>query len=270
MKATVIVDNVKNGELRSEWGLCIYIEYEDKRVLLDAGSSGLFVENAEKLSIPLETVDYGVLSHAHYDHGNGMEQFFRLNPTAKFYVRSACKENCYSQKTYYRKYIGIPKGILKKYKERIVYASGDYKMAEGITLVPHKGENLEAIGRREKMYLKVKGGWKWDNFAHEQSLVFDTPKGLVIFNSCCHGGAANVICEVAETFPDKQVLAIIGGFHLYNKTEEEVRELAAKIKETGIKRIYTGHCTGEKAFGLLREELGECVQQLQVGMEVNF
>lgn len=270
MKATVIVDNIKNSDLRSEWGLCVYIEYEDKRVLLDAGSSGLFVENAAKMSIPLETVDYGVLSHAHYDHGNGMKQFFELNANAKFYVRSACKENCYSQKTYYRKYIGIPKGILKKYKDRIVYASGDYKMAEGITLVPHKGENLEAIGRREKMYLKVKGGWKWDNFAHEQSLVFDTPKGLVIFNSCCHGGAANVIREVAETFPGKQVLAIIGGFHLYNKTEEEVRAFAAKIKETGIKHIYTGHCTGEKAFEILKEELGECVQQLHVGLEMEF
>ena len=56
MKVTVIVDNIKNSDLRSEWGLCVYIEYEDKRVLLDAGSSGLFAENAEKLNIPLEMV----------------------------------------------------------------------------------------------------------------------------------------------------------------------------------------------------------------------
>lgn len=270
MKATVVVDNIRTEELHGEWGLCVYIEFDGKTVLLDAGSSGLFVENAEALGLDLKEVECGVLSHAHYDHGNGMEQFFRANSRAKFYVRSACRENCYSQKTYYRKYIGIPKGILKKYKDRIVYASGDYQLAEGITLVPHKGEGLEAIGRREKMYLKVKGGWKWDNFAHEQSLVFDTPKGLVIFNSCCHGGAANVINEVAATFPDKKVLALIGGFHLYNKTESEVRKLAAKIKETGIEYIYTGHCTGEKAFGILKEELGDCVKQLHVGLEMEF
>ncbi len=270
MKATVIVDNIRTEELHGEWGLCVYIEYNDKTVLLDAGSSGLFAENAKALGFDLADVEYGVLSHAHYDHGNGMEQFFRINSQAKFYVSSACRENCYSQKTYYRKYIGIPKGILKKYKDRIVYASGDHQLAEGITLVPHKGENLEEIGRREKMYLKVKGGFKADNFAHEQSLVFDTPKGLVIFNSCCHGGAANVINEVAETFPEKKVLALIGGFHLYNKTENEVRELAAKIKETGIQHIYTGHCTGEKAFEILRQELGECVQQLHVGLEMEF
>lgn len=270
MKATVVVDNIKNSELAGEWGLCVYIEYEDKRVLLDAGSSKLFAENAQKLNIDLTKVDYGVLSHAHYDHGNGMEEFFRLNEESKFYIRSACRENCYSQKTYYKKYIGLPKGILKKYKNRIVYASGDYTLAEGITLVPHKGQNLEVIGRKEKMYLKVKGGFTWDNFAHEQSLVFDTSDGLVIFNSCCHGGAANVINEVAATFPDKKVLALIGGFHLYNKTDKEVRELAAKIKETGIRYIYTGHCTGDKAFAILKEELGDCVKQLHVGLEMEF
>ncbi len=270
MKATVVVDNIKNNGLAGEWGLCIYIEYEGKNVLLDAGSSKLFAENAKFLNVDLTKVDYGVLSHAHYDHGNGMEHFFQINEKAQFYIRSACRENCYSQKTYFKKYIGLPKGILKKYKNRIVYASGDCTIAAGITLVPHKGENLEVIGRREKMYLKVKGGWKWDNFAHEQSLVFDTPDGLVIFNSCCHGGAANVINEVAATFPDKKVLALIGGFHLYNKTDEEVRELAAKIKETGIRYIYTGHCTGDKAFAILKEELGDCVQQLHVGLEMEF
>ncbi len=76
--------------------------------------------------------------------------------------------------------------------------------------------------------IKVKGGFTWDNFAHEQSLVFNTGEGLVIFNRCCHGGAANVINEVADTFPDKKVLALVDGFHLYNKTDGEVKELAAK------------------------------------------
>lgn len=76
MRATVIVDNIKNNEISGEWGLCIYIEYGDKKILLDTGASTLFSENAGKLGIPLKDVDVAVLSHAHYDHANGMEVFF--------------------------------------------------------------------------------------------------------------------------------------------------------------------------------------------------
>ena len=270
MKATVVVDNIENDSLKGEWGLCIYIEYEDKKVLLDAGASGLFANNASKLGISLKDIDYAVLSHAHYDHANGMRQFFKMNEKAKFYVRDACAENCYAKKWIFHKYIGIPKGILEKYKERVVYASGDYKIAEGISLIPHKTKGLDAIGRRESMYQKRKNGWMPDDFSHEQSLVFDTPEGFVIFNSCSHGGAASIINEVATTFPDKKVLALIGGFHIYNKSEEEVREFARKIKETGIKHVYTGHCTGKKSYMILKDELGDTVQQLKVGLVIDI
>lgn len=232
MKATVIVDNIGIDDIKGEWGLSIYIEYNDKKILLDAGASGLFVENATKLNIPLDEIDYAVLSHAHYDHANGMRQFFKVNETAKLYVSDACEENCYARKWIFRKYIGIPKGILKKNSDRIEYAMGDYQISEGINLIPHKTEGLEKIGKREMMFVKKSGKWTADDFSHEQSLVFDTPNGLVIFNSCSHGGAANIINEVANTFPNKKVFALIGGFHIYNKTEEEVRDLARKIKET--------------------------------------
>ena len=50
MKATVIVDNISDNSINGEWGLSIYIEYEDKKILLDAGASSLFVENASKLN----------------------------------------------------------------------------------------------------------------------------------------------------------------------------------------------------------------------------
>ena len=98
----------------------------------------------------------------------------------------------------------------------------------------------------------------------------DTDKGLVILNSCSHGGAANIINEIKTTFPDKNVYGLIGGFHLFNKTEEEIREVAGRIRETGIKYVCTGHCTKDRAFGILKDELGDMVNQMNVGYQMTF
>lgn len=270
MRATVIVDNKKNGNICGEWGLCIYIEEENRKILLDTAASDLFIRNAESLNIAIEDVDMAVLSHAHYDHANGMKAFFEKNSKAKFYLRDSSGENCYLKKWFFHKYIGLPKNILSEYEDRIVFAKGDLQIGDGIYLIPHKTQGLGAIGKRENMYQKKKDGWYPDDFSHEQSLVIDTEKGLIIFNSCSHGGAVNIINEVTATFPEKKVYALIGGFHIFNKTVSEVKELGKKIKETGIQYVCTGHCTGEKSYAILKEQLGDVLHQLQVGLIMEF
>lgn len=268
MKATVIMDNIAEGKLISEWGLSILIEYEDKKILLDTGASDKFLLNAAKLGIDISEVDYGVLSHAHYDHADGMEHFFQNNEKASFFLRQGCDENCYGRYLIFSKYVGIKKGILEKYKERIIYVRGDCEIASGIYLIPHKTAGLSAIGKSNKLYVKNKK-WQPDDFSHEQSLVLDTDKGLVIFNSCSHGGVENIIKEVGATFPDKKIASYVGGFHLFGTGESEVRALGKRLLELGIENIYTGHCTGKKAYYILKEELGDRIKQMETGMVIS-
>ncbi len=271
MIARVLVDNLTRDSLACEWGLSFYIEYNGHKLLLDTGASGNFVKNAENLGIYLENVEYGVLSHAHYDHADGMPAFFALNNDAKFYLRKGTAENCYGKKNYFQyKYNGIQPGILDNYAERIEYVEGDYELLEGVYLIPHKTVGLEKIAKRVKLFVKENGKMFPDDFAHEQSLVFDTPEGLVIFNSCSHGGVDNIIREIEMTFPDKKIRAVIGGFHLYKSTEAEVRAFAWRVRETGIEKLITGHCTGDEAFKVLKEELGDVVDQMYTGMEIKF
>ena len=269
MKATVLIDNNSFENLLGEWGLSIYIEYKDKKILLDTGKSNLFFENAEKLDLSLKDVDYAVISHAHYDHSNGMAKFFEENKKAKCFMQENSKENCYKKVLFYKKYIGLPKNILKNYSDRIELVKSK-TICEGVHIVSHSTENLSLIGKKEKMLQKVDGGWKDDDFSHEQSLVFETEKGLVIFNSCSHGGVINIFNEVKKSFPDKKIFGIIGGFHMYNKSDEEVKNLAEKINETGIDFVCTGHCTGSKAYEILKAELKEKIKQLYVSLEMNF
>ena len=55
MRATVLVDNIGsnigNDTIQGEWGLSFFIEYGEARILLDAGQSALFAENARKLGL---------------------------------------------------------------------------------------------------------------------------------------------------------------------------------------------------------------------------
>jgi 7,8-dihydropterin-6-yl-methyl-4-(beta-D-ribofuranosyl)aminobenzene 5'-phosphate synthase len=57
---------------------------------------------------------------------------------------------------------------------------------------------------------------------------------------------------------------------LYKSSEEDIRTLAVRTKETGIQKIITGHCTGDEAFVMLKEELGDIVEQMYTGMELEF
>ena len=120
------------------------------------------------------------------------------------------------------------------------------------------------------MYRREHHQWIYDNFSHEQSLVFRTEKGLVIFNSCCHGGVGNIIHEVAKTFPAERVYGIIGGFHLFNKSDEEIDAVIRQIKDAGIKYVCTGHCTEGHAYKILKSNLGDMIHQLKVGMQIEL
>lgn len=268
MKATVLIDNLTLGTLAAEWGLSIYIEYNDHKILLDTGASDRFARNAEVLGVNLGAVECGVLSHAHYDHANGLAAFFAHNASAPFYLRAGTKENCYGKRWIFHKYNGIQRGYLQKYANRLIYAESRCEIFTGVTLLAHSTAGLEKYGAQNYLYIRKNGRYLSDSFEHEQSLIFDTEKGLAVFSSCSHAGADNIIQEALDAFPGKKIYAMVGGFHLYHTSSRDVCAFANRLRATGVEKIYTGHCTGDAAFRVLREELGEQAVQMRTGMEI--
>ena len=272
MRAVILIDNLSNNpDLTPEWGLAIYIEFEGRKYLLDTGASENFAKNAETLGIDLSQVDFGVLSHAHYDHSDGMDTFFEKNAKADFWLRHPSKENCYgSHEMETIDYIGIKKGILETYQDRIRQAEGKVELAPNVYLLGHTTPDLDYYGQLYRMFLKIGDQYQYDDFRHEQSLIFDTDKGLVVFNSCCHAGADNILLEAMQAFPGKQVHAIIGGFHLFESPAHAVREFGQRLQDTGVERVVTGHCTGLDAYDILKDMLGDKAQQMECGLVLEF
>lgn len=278
MKITVLMENtaLEGCGLTPEHGLSLYIEHRGKKLLLDAGSSGKFADNAQALGIDLSAVEAAALSHGHYDHADGLRRFFQINSRAKVYVRPGADGPHFSMGKDGPYFIGIHRDICTQFRDRFAAVEGLYELTEGAWLVPDMVR--ETSGRSDGLlYKRGEDDFVRDDFRHEQSLVLEGEKGLVVLNSCSHGGIVNIVRGVLDQLPGKRVYAVVGGLHMaakgqgaLNCTPEYVFQVADALKELGVEEVHTGHCTGETALGLLRERFGPGCHALATGQVLNF
>lgn len=275
VKIHVLIENTTDSDLQCEHGLSLYIEYKDKKILLDAGSTEVFAENAKQMGVDLAAVDLAFLSHGHYDHSGGFSALVKANKSAPVYAMESAMGRYASASGGVMHEIGVPETVKEVLKERITAVDKVTQVAEGIVLVPHSTapDKLAAIGEKAGLYRRAtpqengpEASWVPDDFAHEVSVVFETDAGLVICNSCSHGGVQNIVEEVKQALPGQKIYAFVGGLHMKGRkggeeictfSEKEVQALADCIRDAGIEVLITGHCTGEPAIALLEKYLAE-------------
>lgn len=276
MKITVLVENTGPNELIIEHGLSLYIEFNDKKYLLDAGQSDSFFKNAHALSIDLDRVDKAVLSHGHYDHGDGFMVFLNQYKDKVVYGAKNIFDDYYSGSGGSVHYIGLS-SKLKQMKNRFNTILKDTKIDEKIYLILDDVSNTKEIGVQKKLYKKVDDVLQPDNFDHELSLVFDTPKGLVICNSCSHAGLESIVDNIKKRL-NKPVYAYVGGLHMKSTknhietlsfTEEQIQNLCIFIKKN-IQYVLTGHCTGNVSYDLLKKYLKDRIDFLTTGKTIEI
>jgi len=279
MNITVLIENLGPDTLVCEHGLSLHINHNSRSILLDTGSSGAFADNARTLGIDLAGVEYAVLSHGHYDHADGLRAFFAANDRTPMLVRRGALGAYYSMRGGTApRFVGIHRDICRDFASRLVEVDGLYEPFPGAWLVENPAPEASA-DRAQHLYKKLgEDHFVEDDFSHEHSLVLEGKDGLVVFNSCCHAGAANIAAHIAKTFPGKPIAALLGGFHMMGATGTDsincsadyVRSVADQFKRLNIGRIYTGHCTGTPAFELLKAELGDRLAYMKTGDRITF
>ena len=264
MRIHVLVENSAcSPDLTAEHGLSLYIETAGQRILFDAGQSAAFADNAQKMGVDLSAVDLAVLSHGHYDHGGGLMRFLELNDHAPVYVsRHAFGGHCNAS----GKYIGLAPELAGH--PRLIAAKGVMDIGEGLTL--HSCEGMHMHTPLDSAGLTRSEGEAYlpDDFRHEQYLLIREGEKTVLISGCSHRGILNIVSAFE---PD----VLVGGFHFMkldpecDADRERLEQAAAAL--LGHKAVYyTGHCTGEAPYALLKARMGGRLMPLSTGMTIEL
>lgn len=265
MKITILMENAAGREdVCAEHGLSVYIETKKHRILMDTGASEKTVQNAAVLGVDLSLADTAVISHGHYDHAGGLLPFAELNPAARIFIRDGAFGDFYHGE----KYIGIDKSIGKLVNLHTV-TSDEYTLDGELSLFsrltgghPVPDGNRELIKRLGDMSVP-------DSFSHEMCLNVHTENKNVLFSGCAHSGILNILdrfSEIYGTFPD----AVVSGFHMMKNSEfsnrdtENIRRTAKELAALPAV-FYTGHCTGDAAFEIMKDIMGEKLFRIRAG-----
>ena len=189
LRITVLMENTAREGLEAEHGLSFVLEYRGRRFLLDAGSSGRFADNAQKLGVDLDGVELAALSHGHYDHADGLRAFFALNDRAPVYIRPQAGEAYYSKSGGSPRFVGIHREIWEGFRDRFVPVDGLYPLCPGAWLAPETVRGGPFASREPNLLRKVGADrFLTDAFSLAQSRVLETGRGRVGLEWCCLGG----------------------------------------------------------------------------------
>jgi 7,8-dihydropterin-6-yl-methyl-4-(beta-D-ribofuranosyl)aminobenzene 5'-phosphate synthase len=243
----------------SEHGLSFLIEVDQKRILFDTGASGLFKNSASKLGIHLDEIDLIVLSHGHWDHGDGL-QYMEGIPLI-------CHPGCFVKR--YRKSGGDYLGLSLTEKE--AGKRFDLQTSPRPVLISEHlwflGEIPRWNGFEAKSTKYILEDGTEDFILDDSGMVCVTDHGLVVISGCAHAGICNVVEKAMAVTGVSKVAAVIGGFHL-RAFNNQVRRTISYLKNLGVEQVIPSHCTFDPALEEFHKMFGK--NELQTGMCLVF
>lgn len=268
MKIITLMENTqKDDSILAEHGLSLYIETKNHKLLSDCGCTDAFIKNASVLGVALSAIDSVFLSHGHYDHSGGILPFTKINSNAPLYMQEKALLPYYHKSEIEERYIGIDPAIGDLPQLRTL--NGDVFLDEELSVFTNvSGRKLWPKGNLE-LKKKVGDNFVQDEFDHEQYLVITEETKKVLISGCAHNGILNILDHyhfLYSSYPD----AVISGFHMKKKTEYTDEDIST-IKETAKRlsvlptKFYTGHCTGEIPFKLMKELMKKQLTYIHTG-----
>lgn len=229
LNITVVFDNNSfRPGLTTGWGFSCLVKGPGKTILFDTGGDGaVLLANMKELGIDPAVIDIVVLSHAHRDHVGGLEDLLAVNHAITVF---------------------LPRFFSAPFKNRLQQSGIRTTEIEGFAPIC---DNVYTTGEL--------GG---DPI--EQSLLVHSGTGIIVITGCAHPGIVKILTTAKKQLQAGQIFLAMGGFHLPEKSPEELREMAAAFRRLGVRRVGPCHCSGDMARRIFAEEFGE--QYIEVGV----
>ena len=226
---TILYDNRPSDPgCATDWGFSCLIEGTEKTILFDTGTKPqVLLHNIGVLGVDLKKVDQVVISHIHGDHTGGMAAVLEQNPNVTVFFP-----------------ISFPPEFGRRVtdlKARAQAVDKPVEVCRNVFLTGEMGDEIK-----------------------EQSLIVDSPVGLVIVTGCSHQGIVKILKRAKEIL-DKPIYLVFGGFHLLDKPEIEIQEIIAAFKELKVEKCGATHCTGDKPIAMLKSAFGENYMPMGTG-----
>ena len=243
-----------------EWGFAAMVEADGHRILFDAGTRpDTVIENAKALRVDL-AVNEMLLSHFHGDHNGGLLTLRKsVAPSlGTCYVGEGIflprRASQFDEKE--RNDTLLLKPAYEAAGGKFVSVDKPTEIHPGIWLtgpVPRKYPERNWSGTSRIVTAK---GQIEDTVPEDMSLVFDTEAGLVVLSGCGHSGIINTLEHARNTIRQAPIHAAIGGFHLFDASDETLAWTAGKLRGFGLANFVGAHCTGIEAVYQIRQRTG--------------
>ncbi|MFO7657230.1 MAG: MBL fold metallo-hydrolase [Bacteroidales bacterium] len=259
MKISVLVDNIAGGKTEAEHGLSYLVEHQNKKVLFDTGQSSLFLKNAATMGADLSNLEAIVLSHGHFDHGNGLEYLSG--------GRLICHPGCFVKR--YRKadhaYIGLKetKALLEA-KFDLTATMEPLRIFDGLYFL---GEVPRVTDFESKSTSFVLDSDIPDFVMDDSAIAIMLEQGLFVVTGCGHSGIVNTLEHARTVTGESRIYGIMGGFHL-KKADRQTAETIDYLKKNNVQHVLPSHCTELPALSEFYREFD--FNMVKTGNILNF
>ena len=222
IRLTVVYDNVPYRKgLLTDWGFACLVEGLEKTILFDSGRYyNPLMSNLLKLQIDPQEIEQLFISHDHPDHVGGTLKMVETNNNLNVTLIGS-----------------FPSGFKK--------------------LVKKRGAGVTEIGQPQ-IFSKtsLSSGEMRSAVKNEHALIILTDKGSIIITGCAHPGVVEIV-ERAKKITNKEIILLVGGFHLLMDSGSSIQKKAARLQELGVRHVAPSHCSGGEAREVFAKVYGD-------------